>query len=65
MILADEIRPFVVSLYIMPARRKGSIVSSRITIVSGDIARQLQLQQLVPAVCVEHSMRGSFSTKMI
>jgi 5-methylcytosine-specific restriction enzyme B len=50
-ILADEIRAFAVSSYIMPARDKGSAVSSHVTIVSGDIVRQLKLQQRVPAVC--------------
>jgi hypothetical protein len=51
MILADEIRAFAVSRYIKPARRKGSVVPPRVTIVSGDIVRQLKLQQRVPAVC--------------
>jgi hypothetical protein len=50
-ILANDIRAFVVSSYIMPARHRGSVVPSLVTIVSGDIVRQLKLQQRVPAVC--------------
>jgi hypothetical protein len=51
MILADEIRAFVVSRYIGPAQRRGSVVPSRVSIGSGDVVRQLKLQQRVPAVC--------------
>jgi hypothetical protein len=51
MMLADEIRAFVVSRYIGPARRNGSIVPEQIKIVSGDVVRELNLQQRVPAVC--------------
>jgi hypothetical protein len=51
MMLADEIRAFVVSRYIGPARRNGSIVPKQIKIVSGDVVRELNLQQRVPAVC--------------
>jgi hypothetical protein len=50
-ILADEIRAFAVSRYITPARRKGPVVPSGVTIVSGDIVCQLKLQHRVPAVC--------------
>jgi hypothetical protein len=49
--LADEIRDFVIDRYIRPARRKGSVEPSRVTIVSGDIVRQMKLHQRVPAVC--------------
>ena len=51
MMLADEIRAFVVDRYIKPVRSKDSVVPSRVTVVSGDIVNQLKLQQRVPAVC--------------
>jgi hypothetical protein len=51
MILADETRAFAVSHYIKPARRKGAVVPSRVTMLSGDIVRQVKLQQRTPAVC--------------
>lgn len=51
MTLADEIRVHAFRRYIQPARRKHSPVPSQITIVSGDLVREMKLHSRTPAVC--------------
>jgi hypothetical protein len=51
MTLADEIRAHASRRYIQPARRTAPPVPSTVTIVSGDIVRDLKLVRRGPAVC--------------
>lgn len=43
MILADQIREHAFNGYIRPARRENSVVPRFVTIVSGDIVREMKL----------------------
>jgi hypothetical protein len=47
--LADQIRAFVAERYIAPARRGNT--NTQVTILAGDVVRDLKLVQRTPAVC--------------
>jgi len=48
MILADQIRHFVLETYILPARERGQ---STIHLVAGEIHAEMGLKDRMPAVC--------------
>jgi hypothetical protein len=51
MTLADEIREFALKQYVEPVRRTKTPRTAHVTIVSGNIVRELKLRQRTPAVC--------------
>lgn len=57
MTLADQIRAHAVRRYIQPARRSHSLVPTTVTIVAGDVVREMKLQKRCPAVS------GAFDAK--
>ena len=51
MILADQIREYAFNRYIKPVRHANSVVPYVVSIVSGDIVREMKLVNQTPAVC--------------
>ena len=51
MILADEIRAFALKQYVERVRRTNAPHTAHVTIVSGNIVREMKLHQRTPAVC--------------